>query len=71
VGNQESDPLFKNLAAGDLRLRHGSPCINAGLYQDWMDEACDVAGQPRILNKYVDIGAYENPLPGGTLIILR
>jgi hypothetical protein len=36
-----------------------------------MDEACDVAGQPRILNKYVDIGAYENPLPGGTLIILR
>ena len=57
--------------AGDCRLGRGSPCINAGRYPTWMDDALDVAGQPRILNRVVDIGAYENPLPGGTLMILR
>ena len=69
--NQDGDPLFRNLVAGDCRLGRGSPCINAGRYQTWMDDALDVAGQPRILNRVVDIGAYENPLPGGTLMILR
>ena len=70
-GNQDRDPLFRNPAIGDCRLGRGSPCINTGLYQAWMDGARDLAGQPRILNKLVDIGAYENALPGGTLMILR
>ena len=70
-GNQDRDPLFRNAAIGDCRLGRGSPCINTGLYQAWMDGALDLAGQPRILNRLVDIGAYENPLPGGTLMILR
>ena len=70
-GNQDRDPLFRNAAIGDCRLGRGSPCINAGLYQSWMEGAFDVTGQPRILNKLVDIGAYENPLPSGTLMILR
>jgi hypothetical protein len=69
--NTDGDPRFKNLARGNLTLGAGSPCINTGLYQSWMDGTFDLAGQPRILNKLVDIGAYENRLPGGTLMILR
>ena len=29
-GNIDLDPLFVNAAAGDLRIRPGSPCIDAG-----------------------------------------
>ncbi len=70
-GNIDGDPLFRNVARGNFTLTSGSPCINAGLYQSWMDEAFDLAGQSRILDKVVDIGAYEGRLPGGTLTILR
>jgi hypothetical protein len=69
--NLDDDPLFKNVALGDCRLATGSPCINAGTNQLWMAGTVDLAGQPRILNKLVDIGAYEGRLPGGTLLILQ
>ena len=36
-----------------------------------MEGALDVAGNSRILNKLVDIGAYENRLPGGSLMMVR
>lgn len=43
------------------RLAGDSPCVNAGLYQAWMDEALDLDGRPR-LDRFaglVDIGGYE------------
>ncbi len=51
------DPLF--VSNQDFRLRLGSPCIDAGRNEDWMDEALDAAGRSRIRNETVDIGAYE------------
>ena len=37
--------------------------INAGLNQDWMAGTVDLAGQPRIADSVVDMGAYEIALP--------
>jgi hypothetical protein len=51
------DPHF--VSDEDFRLRPDSPCIDAGRNEDWMIEAVDAAGGPRIQNKVVDVGAYE------------
>jgi len=58
-GNIDQGPLFVDPAGGDYRLQLGSPCINAGLNQDWMVGATDLDGNPRISLGVVDIGAYE------------
>ena len=59
TGNINTDPLFVDLANGDLHLSSGSPCINAG------DDAAvpkgtttDLDGNPRFIGT-VDMGAYE------------
>ncbi len=59
VGNIDQEPLFVDPAGGDCHLQLGSPCINAGLNQDWMVGATDLDGNPRISLGVVDIGAYE------------
>jgi len=61
VGNLANDPKFLNPMAGDYRLSPTSPCIDAGINQDWMFGAVDLDGNPRILNGTVDMGAYETP----------
>ncbi len=60
MGNIDADPLFVNAAAGDYRLRQGSPCIDTG------DTAAvppglvtDLAGNDRVYGAGVDMGAYE------------
>ncbi len=68
-GNISANPLFadpdgpdnkpETYNDNDYRLQAGSPCIDAGLNQDWMWSAVDLAGNPRITNGTVDIGAYE------------
>ncbi|HZR17008.1 MAG TPA: choice-of-anchor Q domain-containing protein [Verrucomicrobiae bacterium] len=57
-GSITNEPLFIDLAAGNLRLQSASPCINAG------DNAAvfvgsDLDGNPRIIGAAVDMGAYE------------
>jgi len=60
----------------------GSPCIDTGSNQTWMDGATDLAGNDRKQwgkvagsagAPIVDMGAYEAPTPPpkGTLILLR
>ena len=56
--NQTGDPLFVNPGAGDLRLREGSPAIDAGT-ADPGNGTTDVAGKPRTLGAAPDIGAHE------------
>jgi hypothetical protein len=58
-GNQTNQPCFVDVVGGDYRLAEQSPCINAGTNQEWMVGALDLAGQPRVLNGVVDLGAYE------------
>jgi hypothetical protein len=69
--NITADPLFNARDAGDFTLQAGSPCINAGLNANWMIEAVDLAGRPRIQRGQVDLGAYETAPPAGTVILIR
>lgn len=54
-----ADPLFRDPDDGGFRLLSESPAIDAGYNQDWMVEATDMAGSPRVDNFIVDIGPYE------------
>ncbi len=66
-GNIASDPLFANAAAGTYRLAAFSPCINAG-NNAYAQGATDLAGNPRIIDGTVDMGAYEYAAPTVTYV---
>ena len=54
------DPMFVNSAGREYRLMHGSPAINTGANSPPGGlGSLDLAGNPRISNGTVDIGAYE------------
>ncbi|MGX5819406.1 Ig-like domain-containing protein [Chitinophaga lutea] len=59
-GGLDKDPLFNNAAGNDLRLKLCSPAINAGdnTAATWSD---DIAGDARVQQSLVDMGAYEHP----------
>jgi len=60
-GNIDQDPLFVAPALGNFELSDGSPAIDAGtLIVDPPLPATDLAGNPRIINGKVDMGAYEH-----------
>ena len=71
-GNITNDPKFVSLADSDFHLQLGSPCIDAGLTQDWMIDTADLDGFPRVdhFSKTVDMGCYEYQKSGTVLIIL-
>ncbi|MHC4741586.1 MAG: right-handed parallel beta-helix repeat-containing protein [Planctomycetota bacterium] len=67
TGNIDADPLFADADGPDdlfgtlddnLRLKAGSPCINAG-DNSAVDITTDIAGAPRITEGTVDMGAFE------------
>ena len=72
-GNKNVDPLFDGAATNNFRLRRASPCVNTGLNEDWMIGARDLDGNARIINKQVDMGAYEmtSPWTSGAMIVVR
>lgn len=64
-----ADPKFKHPSRGDYRLKSKSPAIDKALWQPWMENAKDLNGGPRLLNKAVDLGCYECPMMGMTLVV--
>jgi len=67
TANITNNPVLKDLAGGDYRLRITSPCVNAGTNQPWMTGAVDLQGNARILKTIVDMGAYETRIWQGTI----
>ncbi|MEZ6195879.1 MAG: right-handed parallel beta-helix repeat-containing protein [Planctomycetota bacterium] len=59
-GNVDLDPLFVDSTSGDFRLRFDSPLIDAGDNAAVMPPQIDLDGRPRVLNQFVDMGAYES-----------
>ena len=59
VNNISGDPLFVDAANGNFRLRPTSPCRDAG-NNAYVQSVTDLAGNPRISNGTVDMGAYES-----------
>jgi len=57
-GNMAADPLFVSADSGTLYLQADSPCINAG-NNAFAAGDVDLAGNPRIQDGTVDMGAYE------------
>ena len=53
-----SQPLFTNAAAGDYTLAENSQAINKGK-NSYVKTSVDLAGNPRVSNGTVDLGAYE------------
>ena len=70
AGNIQSDPLFVDFTGFEFGLRGNSPCIDNGVYRDWMAGARDLAGDLRIRGEAVDMGAFEY-LASGTVLALR
>lgn len=57
-GNTTNAPMFVDAANGDFRLQSNSPCINWG-NNAVVSNSTDLAGNPRIVEGVVDMGAYE------------
>jgi len=63
TGNITNEPIFVDLANGNLRLQSNSPCIDAG-NNGSVTSSLDLDGRPPIVNGAVDMGAYEFQGPG-------
>jgi hypothetical protein len=63
AGSIAVDPAFANLAAGDIDLALGSPCIGAGSDTAVETGEVDLFGRPRIHGARVGIGAAESGVP--------
>jgi hypothetical protein len=68
-GNTTNDPLFVNRLAGDYQLTAESPCFNAGTNLTWMTNALDLSGAARLVGPRPDMGAYELPALGTSLLL--
>jgi autotransporter-associated beta strand protein/predicted outer membrane repeat protein len=62
TGNIDVNPLFVSVSGGNLQLQETSPCINAGSNAAIARVTTDAAGNPRIVDGTVDMGAYEAQL---------
>jgi hypothetical protein len=68
--NLDTDPLFIDELAGNVRLTVCSPSIDTGSSPavDTLGVTVDLDGNPRVLFDAVDMGAYESQVPAGLLV---
>jgi parallel beta-helix repeat protein len=59
INNIDLDPLFNDESGNIFSLQGASPCINAGVVTEVSLPSTDLAGNPRLCNNAIDIGAYE------------
>ena len=64
-----TDAKFSNAVRGDYRPRQASSLVDNGVNAAWMETATDLRGHSRIINKRVDIGCYEFPWRGFSLLV--
>lgn len=64
------NPMLAGSGNGDVRLREGSSCIDAGL-TDWIRGNTDIAGRPRMQGAAPDIGAWEGVAATGHVVSVR
>ena len=64
-----TDAKFRNAVQGDYRPRRASSLVDNGVNAAWMETATDLRGHSRIINKRVDIGCYEFPWRGFSLLV--
>jgi len=57
--NTDANPAFATDDGFDYRLRYSSPCRNTGTNDTWMLSAPDIAGNNRLIDDIVDMGAHE------------
>ena len=64
--------LFVSAAEGNFSLKGKSPARNAGLVEDWIIALVgdrDLAGNPRVRDGRIDMGAFQY-VPRGTRLIV-
>ena len=69
-----TDADFKNYAGGNYLPKTGGALVNAGtneLYASYAISATDLAGNPRIIKKIIDIGCYEIASGVGLSVFVR
>ena len=59
-GNITNEPVFMDLADGDLHLQPDSPCIDAG-DNGSIQGSADLDGHASVIGSALDLGAYEFP----------
>lgn len=59
INNIDLDPLFSNASGNIFTIQSASPCINAGDITGVNLQSTDLAGNPRVCNNAIEIGAYE------------
>lgn len=67
VGAMET--MFKNCAQGDYSPKADGPLYNAGVTPSGWETISDLAGNPRVVGKAVDIGCYEGKAAGFTIYV--
>ncbi len=60
VGNIDDAPGFTSPGEGNFRLDTNSVCIDVGTVTNWMVDAVDLDGLPRVRGYGANMGAYES-----------
>lgn len=66
-----ADPKFNDFDGGDFTFGASSSLYGAGVLLPWMENAIDLAGNPRLFGRRPDIGCYESLVRSSTFIMIR